>query len=442
MKIHRHSQSGSSLLISMAMAIVIGIFLAGYLRMAGTQVTLSQRSAVWNLVIAIAEAGIEEGFTHLHAQGVNNLNSNGWSADGASYIKTTQLSDGSYYNMRISTGASPTITSEGFAPAPKGEGYISRVIQVTTQSDSLYVKALVAKGYIDMNGNNVTTDSFDSSDPAYSTGGKYDPTRIKDNGDVATNLDLIDSIDIGNANIKGRVSTGPGGTIRVGSNGAVGDLAWHNSGHNGIKDGWSSDDMNVSFPDVEVPFSGGAWTPASGSVGGTNYTYVLNGGNYQMSSLSIGSKNKMLITGRAVLYVTGNVSVGGQAEIVIAPGASLDLYVGGSSTDLGGNGVINYGDAKDFFYFGLPNNTSITFGGNGEFTGVIYAPQADVAMNGGGSGSNDFIGAGIFNSIRMNGHFNFHYDEFLGTLDNSRGFIITGWNEVAAAYTAPSSDYD
>lgn len=429
MKISRSNENGSSLLISFVTAIVIGIFLVGYLRLASNQFLISTRSGTWNLTISMAEAGIEEGFTHLHTQGTTNLNSNGWTAEGTNFVKKTELKNG-YYIVKISNDTSPVITSEGFLPQPMGSGYISRTIRVTTQSDSLFTKALVAKGTIDLQGNNITTDSFDSSDSNYSTGGRYDPAKIKANGDVATNLDLVNSISVGNANIKGRVSTGPGGTVAIGPSGAVGDLHWHNDGHTGIKDGWFSDDMNVSFPDVEAPYSGGAWSPGGGTLGGTNYAYILAGGKYQMSSLNMGNKETMLITGDSVLYVTGNVSLSGKSQIVIAPGASVQMYVAGPTTELGGNGVINPGSAIDFFYYGLPTNTSIAFSGNGDFTGVLYAPSADLVMNGGGSGYDDFSGAAVANTVAMNGHYNFHYDEFLGTLTGSRGFIITSWDEI------------
>src|SRR4051794_34287414 len=45
--------------------------------------------------------------------------------------------------------------------------------------------ALVSKSTIDLHGNNILTDSFDSTSPAYSgTGGRYDPTKHKANGGI------------------------------------------------------------------------------------------------------------------------------------------------------------------------------------------------------------------------------------------------------------------
>jgi hypothetical protein len=143
------------------------------------------------------------------------------------------------------------------------------------------------------------------------------------------------------------------------------------------------------------------------------------------------SSQKMLVTGNAVLYVSGNVSLSGNASITIAPGASLKLYVAGASASLGGNGVVNVaGNATNFFYYGLPNNTSLSFRGNGTFKGVIYAPNANFTLNGSGSGSDDFIGASITKTVTMNGHFHFHYDEALRKYGPPRGYIVTSWNEM------------
>jgi hypothetical protein len=68
--------------------------------------------------------------------------------------------------------------------------------------------------------------------------------------------------------------------------------------------------------------------------------------------------------------------------------------------------------------------------GNGEFTGVIYAPDASFNLNAGGSDETDFIGASMTKTATMNGKFQFHYDENLARIGPLRGYIITGWNEI------------
>jgi hypothetical protein len=106
------------------------------------------------------------------------------------------------------------------------------------------------------------------------------------------------------------------------------------------------------------------------------------------------------------------------------------MYMAGSQFKVAGNGIANdTGNAGSFLYFGLPTNTAIDFGGNAGFTGAIYAPQADFSLGGGGSDEIDFIGASVTKSVKMNGHFNFHYDENLANIGPGRGFIPTSWAE-------------
>ena len=64
------------------------------------------------------------------------------------------------------------------------------------------------------------------------------------------------------------------------------------------------------------------------------------------------------------------------------------------------------------------------------FLGTIYMPEADFTLGGGGNDAIDFIGAVVAKNIKMNGHFNFHYDEALGRNGPRRGFVITSWNEI------------
>ena len=52
-------------------------------------------------------------------------------------------------------------------------------------------------------------------------------------------------------------------------------------------------------------------------------------------------------------------------------------------------------------------------------------------MNGGGSANNDFMGALLVNSVVMNGHFNFHYDEALARDPTWGRLLITSWDEIS-----------
>ena len=72
----------------------------------------------------------------------------------------------------------------------------------------------------------------------------------------------------------------------------------------------------------------------------------------------------------------------------------------------------------------------MSFRGNAAFTGAIYAPQAAFSLGGGGNDAYDFVGASVTKTVKMNGHFNFHYDENLRRIGPSRGFLPTRWMET------------
>ena len=426
------SQSGSALLAVLMSSGVIGIGLASYLSLINQQNQMVIRSQAWNSAMPLLEAGIEEALTQINVTGCSDLSRNDWhNAWDGNYIRWRWMDPGIYV-VQISNVMPPVIYASGYVRAPRSSSFLPpRTVVVNTLKDSMFARGMVAKGRIEMNGNNIRTDSFDSEDPNFSTNGRYDANRAKDNGDVATNSGLVNSLSVGNANIHGRAATGPGGSVAVGANGAVGSMAWHQGGSSGIQPGWSSDDMNVSFPDVSAPFTSGT-TPVSGSVGGTNYNLVLGTGNYILDALSLSGQNKALVTGHAVLYVRGSVSLSGSASIVIATNnASLKFYAGGPNASLGGNGVANgTGNANNFYFYGLPTLTSLSYSGNAAFVGAIYAPNADFSLSGGGNDTLDFVGASVTSTVQMNGHFNFHYDENLARVGPSRGFIVTSWNEI------------
>jgi hypothetical protein len=120
--------------------------------------------------------------------------------------------------------------------------------------------------------------------------------------------------------------------------------------------------------------------------------------------------------------------MGGASMIKIAPGASFELYVGGANCSI--TTINNAGNCATFKYFGLPSNTALALTGNDAFLGQIYAPSAVFTLGGGGSDVIDFQGACAVYQIKMNGHFNFHFDENLKKKGPPRGFMITSWDEI------------
>jgi len=86
--------------------------------------------------------------------------------------------------------------------------------------------------------------------------------------------------------------------------------------------------------------------------------------------------------------------------------------------------------ALHFQYYGLPTNEYINMVGNADFTGVIYAPNAQLKLGGSGKDEYDLVGATVTETVTLNGHMNFHYDEALTEWGPDLGYVVTAWNEI------------
>ena len=406
---------------------VLTITLAGYLAWSRTHVTTMMRSQMWGAALPLAEAGIEEAMAHLNA--TNKRGANGWAFEGGLYTRTRTLSDG-YYVVSIDTNSRPIIVSTGFIPASGASNFISRTVRVTTKKEDSG-KAILVRNRIDL-GSDFRIDSFDSTDPNFSTLRKYDPLKRKDNADLATLSSAMNAIELADSDVYGRISTGPGGGgVVYGSHGAAGSIGWVDGTATGIQPGWFSDDMTTPIPDVATP-PGLPYTraPAGSTViGGITYTYVLGNGNYEMYGTLRGS---IYVTGDAVLYVpaSGRIQFGSEDRITIAPGGKLRLY-NASTTDAVMKDMVNdSGDTSRLIYYGLPTTagSKCTFTGTGQFCGQVIAPNQDMVLSGGSAVDQDFVGSIVANNVTMSGHFYFHYDESLGGKSGGL-FSVATWNE-------------
>ena len=497
-------QKASALLVTMVLGGILCMFVVYYLSLIQQQNTLSVRSQGWNLAIAVTESGIEEGLQVLNS-GPTPLASDGWVANGTVYRRTNySLPGGNSYTVAIdlTTSNAPVVTARSYinpsalaaarsltmfaAVGLDGTGstIVSRAVRVTCAKNpkTLFAAAMVSKHAIDLKGN-VLIDSFDSSNPAKSTNGKYDRNKYTgDLGEVASNGGIVG---VGNANIYGKMHVGPNGGYSLGPNGGVGTHAWQATHGSGVVEpGYFLQDANFTFPDTSLPdtstgyrtpqpgdfifptysviptfhtvqslptptppglvtnfrgnsatLTGYSWTTfVTNTVCVTNhYDNVLNANTKYVSSDLQGST---IVLGTNVTLVLPNGLDGGENlffNYTDNANPGLTVYAGGTTASISGPQYVNpSGFAGSLLLYCAPSVTSFTLNGNGQFTGVLVAPNADLAMNGGGNSDQDFCGALMVNSVKLNGHFGFHWDEALGNMksDNGARYLVTSWNEI------------
>jgi hypothetical protein len=281
-------------------------------------------------------------------------------------------------------------------------------------AQSTFCEAVLSKKAVTLSGT-MLIDSFDSTSTALSTGGRYDPAKRADHGDVASLSQGVTVItDTGNTKVYGHFLTTPTGGVSISGVASVGSLAWVNAGNRGIQPGWQINTFSATMNDATLPaVTFTTLTQNPGKVSGTNYSYVIGTGNYQSPSLSLSSATSVCINGNVVLYLPGGLQMSGQSFIYLTPGSHLTIYLGASSS-LSGGGVINgTGLAKNVAIVGLPSCTSISYSGNSEFVGTIYAPEADISLTGGGATAMNFSGALAGNTVKISGNYQLHYDQAL-----------------------------
>lgn len=435
------ARRGSTLLVTAILAVVAGSTLVYFLVGAQQELSLVNRSKAWNTALILAEAGIEEGMTLINNNNwpdTGTYSADGWTLNGNVYSITRVMDPklGSYTVYVTNTSPVPSVCSVGRAftkDTSFNSNNITRKVLVRALNTSPFPGALTMQQDIDMNGNNVTVDSYDSEDPYHSywpnypngrgygvytnTGGSINAVR-KSNGDVATDGAVTGIIDIGNGQIYGKVNTGPGGTVQLGSQGSVGGLNWVNNGTRGIQPGYSQSDMNVAFDDVVL--TNNTWISLA------NNANITNSGAYTMDKIT----DNMTISGsNVVLYLPNGIDLNGSTSLTIQTNSYVTMYVGNKIDD-GGNGAINNFSqhAPQLIVYGLPSLTSIKLHGNGAFWGAIYAPNARVEFKGAGN-SGGFYGALVGYNIDMTGNSTFSYDEALGRF-GSIGFVVTSWQEI------------
>ena len=109
---------------------------------------------------------------------------------------------------------------------------------------------------------------------------------------------------------------------------------------------------------------------------------TLTSGVYYAKSVTRVGKGKVVIDGAVKLYIDGSIVSVGENQIVLKPGATLDLFVTGLIATAGS---VDLGDPSrpDAFrlYLGGEGSASVTAGSQ-SYHGLIYAPRATVAFAG------------------------------------------------------------
>lgn len=301
---------------------------------------------------------------------------------------------------------------------------VSRRVEAIVRPVSAFNQAIMSVGTLDLTNQNIVIDSYNSSDPLKSTNGLYDAAKRQQNGDIATDGNLIDA---GNAYIYGNVATNSGTVSGAANITGMERNDFYQEPIPVAAPSWPS--IN---PTTVTTVTGPVTLSASATKGSRSSRYML-------SAITLAGNDTLTLAGNPngtqtyiEIYVTGSISVAGSSQIVVAPGVTATIYFTGDA-DVSGNGIVNSNNQPgDLTLYGIqpPSGTSqrVNLGGNGQITASVYAPAADVAINGGGTNGHVF-GSVVGKTVTMTGVTNLHYDEALGSTGVINSYKIVSWYE-------------
>jgi len=355
-----------------------------------------------------AEAGAEEAFQRLKDDTTysGTFTRNQASSNLTAQVRVTNNAEGSS-TIRASNGADVPV---GFAyvlssckvQSARIDRTFGMLVRITGASPSPWNYAAFGYDSIDLTGN-ASTDSYSSAG-----GGTYATTRIgfgspnalTQGGHVGTNNAAGGSVNFSGVNAQ------VGGRIDIGRNGVPSTVVSGSSGVNYTagQDAIQVLTAKVAKPPVVVPQLPTGTFSTSGVLP-PNYKY----GNIQLSG------GNTLTLGNGV-YVFDGIKLAGQAQIVLAPGASAQVYITGNNgggLDLSGQGVANLsGIAERLTFYGGPDLTSeISVTGNASAYFRLYAPNTPVKI----AGNGDIFGSLVGQTVRNVGNAKIHYDRSMGS---------------------------
>lgn len=446
--------TGSIMIAALIVALITGTLVGLFLKTVTQEVEYSYRSRMAFQAVNLAEAGVDYAIYSFI-----NDDWDDWSTKGDGHYRTTftpltnpaleeyqLLGTNETYGVKVyAQNGDPGSDIESELPVVVAEGNITlstgatvtRQIMVRLQygaddnpsNGGYWGNGILAKRGLDFGGNKQSVDSFSSSNNplAYSHINDIYADQVSTTimghdlargyGSVASRSVTVSDISVGNADIFGSLGTGAGqdGTDISSIVGPNGSIYNHETGKtddtfkDGIDHAYISYDFYADIPDATNPTLSSPETSYSGGVIGQAGVSTA----YELSGMDLKNKDSVTIKGDVTMIIDGDMTVKG--ELVLEPGATLELYVSGDM-DIGGTGVVNTGRPPDLLIFNTGTGTEVKLHGNGFLSAAVYAPNSTVSLRGGG-GDGEMYGAVVGDSVTFSGNnYEFHYDEDLANL--------------------------
>jgi type II secretory pathway pseudopilin PulG len=461
------SKRGSILIVAAIFASLLAIALTSYIKLALGASKLANRSFYMNAAQNLVDTGFERALWSLNNE-LSYPSPANWTTGGfaartgfSNEYQGTFPSSATYYTLSGGAQGQVNVWVGGFNAATQtwhavaratitlGDGTtLFKMAETYLQQRSWGERGLIARNGMSFNGNTRVDAWHSHSDTAstaddvlYSTGVAVAEATIASPELVSLqNADIYGYAAIGTSDMSG---------LTVG---ATGRLAGNFAAGTGIDATRVTHDFTASFPDVPATTNSGSTagntlTPITNNLSLPQVGDTLTGSTYYyyVSSMSLNA-SKTLEVGvggavKVVMVFSSNVSMGGNSQIIIHPGSSLTIYAAGDF-EMGGlagiqNGTTtNPSNPVNFTLLGTRTEAQIVAGqsmqvfnvrGTGYLSAVIFAPNANLTVNGTG----DTYGSLVGNRVDMVGSGNFHQDLSLANIRTSGMWKMLKWRELA-----------
>jgi Tfp pilus assembly protein PilX len=448
MKKHRFpisNEKGIALVMALVLLIIIsGIGIFGI----NTSVVEMWRSSNYlstKQAYYAAEAGIEDGISRLVAGTVSDSssttsttwnNANTYSSASSlftNWINSSNTSNSFTIEHRVignpavvaTTSGKPHYRIRSIGTSGNATRTIEAVIMLTTSSP--FSTGMVGCDSVTVHGSGAV-DSYNSANGSYASQATQTDAQgnlyANNNGGVTTtNANGRITLSGSSVDIHGNVaSTGPAPFGIITENGdpqTYGTETQHAATS-------SCDPVNVTNLVNSMVTGGGAAISGNGS--------FTAPGTINVTNFSLGSQEVYRITKPAgagpfavTMLVSGDFSIGSQAQLQIDAGVNVTIYSKGN-VSIGGQGVANGNNTpSSLLIYSSSTDTSsnggISVTGGSNFYGAIYAPLSSTKL----TGNTAFYGAIRGLTVDNGGTAGFHYDEQLGNLS---GGPITGYTPI------------
>ncbi|MHC4727376.1 MAG: DUF7305 domain-containing protein [Planctomycetota bacterium] len=410
-KLSKSKKQGSAVVLAMVVVIILLAMGTGLLSMGLNSRTFSTRTTSDITARCAADTGLTMALFQMNEK----LKVKPWSSSSLPTAKETKLlyCDATYaYDV---TGD----LSNGFIMMAVGrDDNAVRTVYATIGLEGLFEHAILTKGSLILK-SGTTIDGYNSQDP-------FD-TNFKVNIGTQSTADSMIVLNTG-VNVNGDVLVGLGGNPDT----VIKDLG----AITGDQLGGTENDPLPQITPPALPVTGLDLTAKSE----TKTITPADSGQY--GNISLASSNTAGILevdgGDVVLYITGDINLGNTCEIIVRDDSTLTIYIDGNILSGNGASIGTENPTKDALTIQLYGTgtgaQSFDIKAKNEWTGVIYAPDADVDLYANG----DIYGAIVANNFELKSGGNYHYDEALREVsieDEGVSFVIERWYEGSPTFS-------